>query len=145
MQEAYRTPRSKCSLFCSYLLTEGRGYPIQSLTVRRGYPFPSARWGTPIGKDRVSLIGKDSPRQPDGVPPRNVNRQTLVKTVPSPFLWNAGGKKKITEEFIILIHPFVTLRSNKNKEFYSYCLLINVSLDWCQHVIIITNLVIIIL
>ena len=35
--------------------------------------------------------------QPDGVPLRNVNRQTPVKTVPSPFLRNPSGKNYHSE------------------------------------------------
>ena len=46
---------------------EGWGTPQEGW----GYP-PSARWG---------------------YPPQNVNRQTPVKTVPSPFPRNTGGKK----------------------------------------------------
>ena len=80
-------------------LRGGRGTCILSWL---GYPHPvplggtpwSARWGYPL------LARWGYPHQPDGVPPlvrwgyshQNVNRQTPVKTVPSPFLWNAVVK-----------------------------------------------------
>ena len=58
---------------------QGWGTPLQTWTGY--YPTPDLRWGTP-------------PHHPDldGVPPpRNVNRQTPVKTVPSRNTTYAGG------------------------------------------------------
>ena len=84
------------------ILTWDEGTPSQE---GWGYPTPDWEgWGTPlpVRKDGVSPGRSDGgtpsvrwgPPQSDGVPlpPRNVNRQTPVKTVPSPFLRNAGGR-----------------------------------------------------
>ena len=57
-----------------------------------GEIFPSRTWMG--GPDGVLLHQPEwgIPCWPDGgIPARNVNRQTPVKTVPSPFLRNAGG------------------------------------------------------
>ena len=60
------------------------GYPPEM-----GYP-PIQGWGTPPVQ---GWIGTPPPRL-DRVPPRNVNRQTPVKTVPSCHTAYAGGKKR---------------------------------------------------
>ena len=56
----------------------------------RGYPHPSQ-----LGRVPPCWEGRCTPVSQIGYPPppRNVDRQTSVKTVPSPFLRNAGGKK----------------------------------------------------
>ena len=59
-----------------------------------GVPPPTPSWpgvGIPplLGRMRVPPISQMVTLPP----PRNVSRRTPVKTVPSPFLWNAGGKK----------------------------------------------------
>ena len=75
MQEAYHPSRSKYSLWWGYLSWLG---------------VPPIGWkvGTPCW-----LEGRHLPHHLEGKypPSRNVNRQTPVKTVPSPFLRNAGG------------------------------------------------------
>ena len=60
---------------------------------------------------KIQSIDWGTPCQPDGVPPRNVNRHTPVKTVPSPFLWNGGGNNLPLKNIILcvpthLIHVF---------------------------------------
>ena len=67
------------------------GYPPQVLTWDESTPPPpDLGWG--ILHPNLGWGTSPPPSAGWGTPPQNVNRQTLVKTVPSPFLRNAGGK-----------------------------------------------------
>ena len=87
------------------------GYPLSKVGVPPGDGVPPIQgWGTPPSKTGSGLppskaglgtpphprLSQDPPTHPRlvRVPPRNVNRQTPVKTVPSRHTTYAGGNDK---------------------------------------------------
>ena len=131
-QEAHYPLRSKCPLCCSVswwvvphsILTGGT--PIQSWW---GLPVPPVRKDghPPLGRMVVPPIGKD------GVPSPSRSGQTPVKTVPSPFLRNAGGKNKFAaceiNDHVSLWTLVLVLKENlsQRKFFHEICSQINVA------------------
>ena len=67
------------------------GYPHPDLGSGTTFPHPDLGWGTP---PVLTWEGGTPPGWPDGGTPLvGVDVQTPVKTLPSPFLRNAGGNK----------------------------------------------------
>ena len=87
-----------------------------------GTPLPGLGKGVPLsgpGKDYSLLPGPGKgvtpppPSQMGVASPTSVDGQTPVKALPSPFLWNAGGKKLTTKRAILEYGIYCYLLANR--------------------------------
>ena len=98
-QEGYRPPCSKYSLCFSVSLWGGGVLPVQGKYLPIRIDILPSKVGTPS----TLVQGRYTPSKV-GIPLLGVNRQTPVKTVPSPFLRNAGGKNIVGRDIIRTLH-----------------------------------------